>query len=141
MSKIAFFAIFVLVVFLFGCSQQATTTEKQTTAKQAPAQASDVSKPAAEQKATSVTVNIYDSGFRPAEVTISKGGTVKWVNMGQKDHTVYGATFPMPTSTSPKNSGRLQPGESWEKAFGTEGYFGYTDLYDDSMKGKVVVVA
>jgi len=132
MKDAAYFLILILVLFIFGCAQKtaeqkaATSTEKQV-------------QTAAQQNPVSAEVRIYDSGYRPQEVTISVGATVKWTNYGQKDHTVSGENFPMPSAQSPKNSGRLQPGESWEKTFNDQGYYGYIDIYDDSLKGKVIV--
>ena len=126
--------VFVLSIFIFGCAQK----EAAKTSVQSGAQ--PVQKASSQETAESfVTVNIYDGGFKPEEVTIPVGGTVKWVNLGSKDHTVSGPNFPMTASTSPKTSGRLQQGESWQKTFDREGYFSYTDMYDDNLKGKVVV--
>jgi plastocyanin len=136
MKKITLFlGILVLMVFIAGCGQQqAAITAKQEAAKQASQAAQQTS-----SEEMSATVRIYDTGFRPEEVTIARGGTVTWTNYGSESHTINGATFPMPSSNSPKTSGRLQPGESWTKKFDETGYFGYTDMYDGNLKGKVVV--
>ena len=131
--------ILILIVFLAGCSQaeQKETKAASTTSVQKTVQAEKAVE--SSQYPMSVTVNIYSSEFRPGEVTIAKGGTVKWINKDTTDHTVLGDTFPMPTSMSPQTSGRLQPGESWKKCFDIEGYFSYADMYDENFKGKVVV--
>jgi len=133
--KILLVAIAVSLI-VFGCAQQSSTKSVAQSAQPAPAKAT------AQQASSSpneATVNIYDSGFKPEEVTIFVGGKVTWTNMGSKDHTVSGPNFPMPTSTSPKTSGRLQPGESWTKEFDESGYYGYADVYNDNLKGKVIV--
>ena len=92
-----------------------------------------------EKKSQTAEVEIRSSGFKPEVVEISTGGCVEWVNKDSKDHAVQGVGFPMTASTDPKTSSRLQPGETWEKCFNIEGYFGYTDVYDSEFKGKVVV--
>ena len=136
MKPAAYFLILILVLFIFGCAQKTTTMQQQQAEVSRATKQTVQSVP---QNPISAEVKIYDSGFKPQEVTIAAGGTVRWVNYGQKDHTVYGENFPMPSSQSPKNSGRLQPGEIWEKTFNEQGYYSYADIYDDTLTGKVIV--
>jgi len=128
-------AMLVLIFFISSCAEKTTQTADQTKAGQ------QAQKPASESlpEAKSYSVEIRSSGFRPETIEISLGDSVTWTNYDSKDHTISGPTFPMPTSTSPKTSGRLQPGESWTKRFDSEGYFAYADMYDSNFKGKVVV--
>jgi len=134
-KKLLVIVLFLSVLMMFGCSQQKEISFKNYGQLGQGTGTNNV----AEQNPKEAIVNIYDNGFRPEEVTIAVGGTVKWINKGQKDHSVSGPLFPMPSSNSPKTSGRLQPGESWTKKFDEAGYYGYTDIYDDNLKGKVIV--
>ena len=123
--------IVFLAFFVSACSQKSEVN--QVTQKAAAEDSGAIT------QGKIVNVEIRNSGFKPETVEISKGDSVKWTNLDSSDHTVSGPTFPMPASTSPKTSGRLQPGESWTKRFDAEGFYGYSDIYDDNLKGKVVV--
>ena len=136
MKKIKVFALIILVVFISSCSDSSSKSQ-QSEQKNSPAASSAVS--TGDVGVTIYYVEIRSSGLRPEVVEISKGDRVTWTNYDSADHTITGPTFPMPTSTSPKTSGRLQPGESWTKQFDITGFYGYSDIYNDNLKGKVVV--
>ncbi len=136
MKKQFLFLIFILIVFIVGCGSQEKPTDSIDEG------AGEMEEEGVEEAAKVTTlaeVKIYDSGFRPEEVTISKGGTVKWINRGSEDHTVQSDTFPQEAGIDKKYSGRLAPGQSWEKTFNVEGFYNYYDLYNDELKGKVIV--
>ncbi|MEM4337087.1 MAG: cupredoxin domain-containing protein [Candidatus Woesearchaeota archaeon] len=136
MKKYIFFILLLISFFVFtSCGND--DKEDKTLLKNTNEQIKTPEIKDSEQKL--VVVEIRSEGFRPQIVEISKGDVVKWVNMDSKDHTITSQNFPAPKSTSPKSSGRLQPGESWTKEFDIEGYYSYTDLYDENLKGKVVV--
>ncbi len=138
MKPSALMGILILLVLAAGCAQNAQTAQKNQPVQQSTA-AQQTPAVAQSDLPMKVTVSIYSAEFRPKEVTIAKGGIVEWINKDTKDHAVSGDTFPMPTSASPKTSGRLQPGEGWEKKFDETGFFPYVDMYDNSFSGKVIV--
>jgi plastocyanin len=59
-----------------------------------------------------VKVSIHDFYFEPSELVIEPGTTVRWVNEGDTQHTVF-ATNPAGTFLS----GTLDPGESFTHTF------------------------
>ena len=136
MEKIKVFALIILVVFIASCSDSSSKSQ-QTGQKNSPAASSSASTGAVSAKV--YDVEIRSGSFRPDVIEISKGDSVRWTNYDSADHTITGPTFPMPASTSPRTSGRLQPGESWTKQFDVVGFYGYSDIYNDNLKGKVIV--
>src|SRR5829696_3358058 len=92
-----------------------------------------------------VKVSIRDFYFEPSQLVIEPGTTVRWVNEGDTQHTVF-ATNPAGTFLS----GTLDPGESFEYTFperfprpspdstvraGTYRY--YCELHPNMMKARV----
>ncbi|MCD1296241.1 hypothetical protein CUJ83_14660 [Methanocella sp. CWC-04] len=76
-------------------------------------------------------VAIKNFEFLPAEVTISKGGTVTWTNEDSAKHDIK-----FSDGTSPL----LGKGESYSKSFEIAGTFDYICGIHPYMKGKVIVV-
>ena len=94
-----------------------------------------------------VEVSIRDFYFEPSQLVIEPGTTVRWVNEGDTQHTVF-ATNPAGTFLS----GTLDPGESFEYTFperfprpspdstvraGTYRY--YCELHPNMMKASVTL--
>lgn len=94
-----------------------------------------------------VEVSIRDFYFEPSQLLIEPGTTVRWVNEGATQHTVF-ATSPAGTFLS----GTLDPGESFEHTFaerfprpspdstgrpGTYRY--YCELHPDTMRASVTL--
>jgi plastocyanin len=79
------------------------------------------------------TVSITDGAFVPESVRVSPGTTVKWVNNGQKNHTI--------TATDGSwDSGTIAPGQSYVRDFKDAGTFSYKcSLHPQKMEGKVIV--
>ena len=79
------------------------------------------------------TVSITDGTFVPETTRVSPGTTVKWVNNGQKNHTV--------TATDGSwDSGTIAPGQSYVRDFKNAGTFSYKcSLHPQKMEGKVIV--
>ncbi len=75
-------------------------------------------------------VNIQNSAFSPAEITITKGTAITWTNLDITAHTATGTGF---------DSGALQQGQSWSHAFNDTGTFDYICSIHPGMKGRVVV--
>ena len=96
------------------------------------------------------TVNMTDSlTFEPADVTVSKGGTVTWKNTGATVHTATDdpskATTPanasLPAGAKAWDSGDVQPGGNFSHTFDTSGTYKYVCVPHESggMVGTVTV--
>lgn len=78
------------------------------------------------------TVAISNFAFSPAELTVSPGTEVTFVNNDSVDHTV--------TSDSGSfDSGTLKSGASFKQVFSTAGTFGYRCNIHLNMKGTIIV--
>ena len=84
--------------------------------------------------AGTVTVEIQDYAYRPAEVSIRPGDTVRWVN--QEKRTSHSIVFP---AEGGRESERLFPGETWERVFTEVGRYPYFCGPHPEMKGGVNV--
>ncbi len=79
-----------------------------------------------------VEVEVFNFGFRPAEITISPGTTVVWVNTSPTTHTV--------TDKERRwDSGFMQQGQRYQMTFETPGEYAYWCLLHPNMEGKVIV--
>jgi plastocyanin len=71
--------------------------------------------------------------FDPAEVTITVGGTVTWVNEASVDHTATGdpgkaaeeGDAELPEGAEAWDSGFVKPGDSFSMTFDVPGTYGY----------------
>jgi amicyanin len=75
-------------------------------------------------------VIIIDFVFLPAEITISKGETVTWINQDSAPHTATGSAF---------DSGFMGKDATFSFTFNEAGTFDYICTYHPYMKGKVIV--
>lgn len=75
-------------------------------------------------------VIIKDFVFLPAEITISKGETVTWINQDSAPHTATGSGF---------DSGFMGKDATFSFTFNEAGTFDYICTYHPYMKGKVIV--
>lgn len=78
-------------------------------------------------------IAMQNSLYIPAEKTIMKGTTVKWINRDTYAHTV--------TSYENKfDSGNLNEGQTFQFTFDSAGTYDYYCLYHlPGMKGKIIV--
>jgi len=76
-------------------------------------------------------ISIKDFAFNPAEITIKKGMTVKWMNEDSVIHDV--------TMDNGAFDHDINPGESFEYKFTESGTYDYHCDIHTSMKGKVIV--
>lgn len=86
------------------------------------------------QRAPVVRVRMLDAGgnrFRPATVTIDRGTRIRWVNVGDKDHTT--------TSNTGEWDRWLDPGERFTRRFRVAGSFSYRCTIHPEMVGRIVV--
>lgn len=87
---------------------------------------------AASDLPTHVEVEIHNKNeFRPATVTIAKGGTVEWYNDHSDIHTATGA--------GGIDSGDLDRDERYSKTFKTPGTYDYVCIYHERMQATVKV--
>lgn len=88
------------------------------------------------------TVEMRDSGFFPAELTLRNGDTVIFKNVGT--HGMWPASDPHPThddlsSFDPKKV--VPAGESWTYTFTTPGSWRYHDHLDVTAQGEIFVLS
>lgn len=84
--------------------------------------------------AQAVEVSIQDYKFKPAELKIKAGTTVKWVN--NEKRTTHSVLF---TGSGGFESERFFPGESWQRTFDKPGSYPYTCGPHPEMKGMIEV--
>lgn len=99
---------------------------------------------------TEVTMT-NDATFKPDQVTVDVGATVRWRNGSKDAHTVTddpnAATdekdVSSPAGAKTFNSGKIQPGGAFEQKFTVAGTYQYVcEPHEDmGMKGKVIVKA
>jgi plastocyanin len=82
---------------------------------------------------SSVTVDIDDHTFDPAELNVAAGTTVTWTNADTEAHTVT-------ADNGLFDSGVLEPGQSYSTWLGGSGTVTYHCEIHPDMKGSVVVV-
>jgi plastocyanin len=81
-----------------------------------------------------VEVAIQDYKFRPAEVRIKAGDTVKWIN--REKRTSHSVLFPAEDGLE---SERMLPEEHWQRVFAKPGSYSYRCGPHEEMKGLVLV--
>jgi plastocyanin len=82
--------------------------------------------------ASEVTVDIRDFVYVPADLTVSAGTLVTWVNHDSAPHTATGAS-------SSWDTGRLDGNDRGSVVFGEPGSFPYFCAYHPNMKAVVTV--
>src|SRR5262245_33605920 len=82
---------------------------------------------------SSPTIHMKNSVFSAANVSISAGTNVVWMNDDTKVHTVT-------ADDGSFNSGDIQPGSSYNYTFKSNGTFAYHDTHNSSMTGIITVV-
>lgn len=77
-------------------------------------------------------VRIIDNAYRPRTMTVARGTVVRWVNLGNNDHTIT-------ANTDRWGSGALAPGEAFHRPFRRTGTYRYHCTIHPSMRGRIVV--
>lgn len=72
-------------------------------------------------------VSIVDFAYQPATLTVSSEQLVTWTNNGAVPHTV--------TFDEGPDSGALNPGETFDQAFGAAGEYEYRCTIHPQMRG------
>lgn len=89
---------------------------------------------------TSAAVNMSDTAFSPATLTVAVGTTVTFTNNGQGNH--WPASVPHPVHTGLAGFDAKAPlatGESYSFTFTKAGTFGYHDHLNPSLRGTITV--
>ena len=81
---------------------------------------------------SSVTVEIDDHTFDPAQLDVAAGTTVTWTNADTEAHTVT-------ADNGLFDSGVIEPGQYYSTWLGGSGTVSYHSETDPDMKGSVVV--
>jgi plastocyanin len=81
---------------------------------------------------TTVTVDIHDRTFDPAQLEVAAGTTVTWTNGDTEAHTVT-------ADNGLFDSGVIEPGQYYSTWLGGSGTVPYHSETDPDMKGSVVV--
>jgi len=113
-------------VFMGGNSMQGTTQTPNPTPTPTPT-------PNPTQTSKTENIAITNFAFSPATITINKGDTIVWTNMGSVSHTV--------TSDSGNElaSSSLPNGQTYSHTFNIIGTFSYHCSIHTMMKGTVTV--
>ena len=85
-----------------------------------------------------VEVTMSEIQFKPASVTVSKGGKVTWTNEETVPHDVTKAGGPGPDFKSGESGGMAQ-GDTFSQTFDTPGTVEYACTVHASMEGTVTV--
>lgn len=81
-----------------------------------------------------VTVNMDNYAYVPAQLTVSAGTTVVWLNHDDEDHTVTSVGNP-----APLDSPKIVKDKSFEFTFADPGTYNYHCTIHDGMDGVVIV--
>jgi plastocyanin len=99
------------------------------------AEAPPPSKPASGGKAAQVTMKNIQ--FKPASVTVKKGGTVTWTNEDSANHDVTKTGGPGPKFSS--GTGNLKKGDTYKQTLNTPGQVKYVCTIHPGMEGTITV--
>jgi plastocyanin len=88
--------------------------------------------------AASVPVTMKDITFQPADVTVSKGGSVTWTNDDSVGHDVTKTDGPGPNFKSGA-AGGLASGDTFTEKFNTPGTIKYVCTVHPGMEGTIIV--
>jgi plastocyanin len=130
----------IAFLLITGCTQMVQQGQPVVTATPAPAVSPSVTPTSAPISAITTqpsvsgnTIIIQKMAFMPAQITVSAGTTVRWVN---KDTVTHSVLFP---PSARINSFALSPGQSFTARFSTPGIYNYSCSIYSSMQGSVVV--
>jgi plastocyanin len=76
-------------------------------------------------------ISMIDNDFAPANLTVTVGSVVRWVNSGTLPHTA--------TAAGQFDSGILMAGDTWSRTFTAPGTFNYVCTLHPEMIGTIVV--
>jgi len=127
MAKLWLLCLVLLGVLLSGCTDKKPAQVLDT--DQVPEES--VSPTFTVPEPTTVYVEIFGSEFKPQELKIIKGTTVRWTNKDSAVHTVKGEGFSSPP---------LNKREIWNYTFNKSGAFEYSCSNQSLMQhGRIIV--
>ncbi|HIH21535.1 MAG TPA: cupredoxin family copper-binding protein [Candidatus Diapherotrites archaeon] len=126
-SKILILALVIGAILLAGCTQQYNPP-----ANNAGNNAGGNDSGNADGQAQTVTVEIQNFAYSPAELTIKKGDTVKWVNKDSVQHTATGDSGEFDT-------GLISQNQEASVTFNNVGTFTYHCTPHPYMKATIIV--
>lgn len=111
----------------------AAPTAEVTAASTPAATPAPTPEPTAAPGGATASVDVFDNGFKLADLAIAKGTTVTWTDTGQRSHTVTSAdgTF--------GSDGVLTSGKTYVHTFNSVGTFAYKCTIHSNMQGTVTV--
>ena len=134
-KPLALICSLALVPALAACGEDEETGDKDGAApKEAPGPAKTTVEPAKR----SVAVKMKDVEFQPKDVTVAKGGTVRWTNEEDAPHDVTKKGGPGKDFKSGE-PGRMKKGDTFEQSFPTAGKINYICTVHPKMTGTVTV--
>lgn len=95
--------------------------------------------PAADSVAAVSKIEVHDQGFKPSEVTVRVGQTVKWQNVGQDGRRVASQDGPEHSRCFGLESDRLDKGDEYRFTFTKPGSWQFRDESSASSVGTVTV--
>jgi plastocyanin len=113
-----------------GGQTAAQTTTEQTTTEQTETSAGGGG-------GKEVEVKMENIQFNPKDITVKKGGKVKWVNEDSAPHDVTKASGPGADFSS--GNGNLNKGDDYEQTFDTAGTIEYKCTVHPGMTGTIKV--
>src|SRR5579883_3210500 len=131
MGKLA--AVIIIVIIIIGGVIALTHKSNNNTTTPPANSSSTSSTTTTNQSAVAGTINIRDMMFTPSQITVPKGGTVKWTNNDTTTHTVVADLGNGP------NSGDIAPGQTYSYTFTKSGSVQYHCSIHPSMRGTIVV--
>jgi plastocyanin len=85
------------------------------------------------------TITIKRGGFSPADITVKKGATVRWVNADStEDPALYNPTHRIKI-IQVYDGQLISPGKGWSWVFTKLGVYDYTDMIHPELHGTVTV--
>ncbi|MFH0875692.1 MAG: hypothetical protein V1859_07175 [archaeon] len=137
--RISTVSLMLMLVFLSACTDDLTLssllgakTESATAYVPLTVTRGKADWPPITNEISTTDVYISNDKFQPSTVYVSRGATVRWVEMDEKGHRIdsKGMLFDSPY---------LKQGDSWTYTFYEKGIFTYNSRYHPLMRGKVVV--
>jgi plastocyanin len=136
MKKLLVLLIACLALTLAACGDDDDDDGGGSSAGTTPTEQTDTGTSQKPAGGETVTVDIPEIAFDPAEVTVKVGTTVKWTNSDDLPHTVTKEGGPGPDF----DSGDLDPGSGeFEQTFDQKGTVDYVCTIHPGQAGTVVV--
>ena len=128
---IVIIGVLIIAIGAFYFYKQYTPSQTFTDTSQ-PTPLPDASQPSPDASQTN-NIEIANSAFSPAELTIKVGDTITWTNRDSASHTVTS------DSGTEISSDSLSNGQTYSYTFNTAGTFEYHCTIHPSMKAKIIV--